>query len=526
MASEGKFSILDLMDALPWFKTGASWANWRAFLAALYGLPMTSEMLAIYRKCTGRKTAPSGPFREAWVPVGRRGRKSAIAALIGVWHSAFKDHVASKAVAPGTKATAIILSDKKANARAIHGYASAILQAPALKHLLASAPTTEGISLTTGVDMEIKPASISTGRSPSTCVAILDEIAFFRTDDSANPDWEIIQGIKPGMVTFPDALLIGLSSPYAKRGVLWDAYQKHFGKDDSPVLVWQADTLTMHDSPQVRAEVEREYKADPISAAAEYGAQFRSDVQAFITEEFYDSCVSRGVDERAPTKGLQYWAFTDPSGGRVDAYTLSICHVEYPAKEAPAKGLSGVPVVVQDYLGVWASPLDPYDVVKEQIPILHRYGLKGVTGDKYGGDIIPAMYAKWGVGYIHASKSKSQYYLDMLPLMSAGQVKLLDRPEQRKEFLGLDRSTSRQGRDTVDHQLGKNDDAANAAAGAVVEAAVMLRSAPVHPEKTFTKPDGTPDWNALKMQEFRDRLKQSQDPDDGFEGPERYRYMR
>jgi hypothetical protein len=45
---------------------------------------------------------------------------------------------------------------------------------------------------------------------------------------------------------FPDALLLCASSPYARRGALWDAHRKHFGKDGDPVLVWQAATRTMN----------------------------------------------------------------------------------------------------------------------------------------------------------------------------------------------------------------------------------------------------------------------------------------
>jgi hypothetical protein len=39
------------------------------------------------------------------------------------------------------------------------------------------------------------------------------------------------------------------------------------------------------------------------------------------------------------------------------------------------------------------------------------------------------------------------------------------------QFIGLERRTSRSGRDTVDHAPGAHDDIANAAAGAIVAAA-------------------------------------------------------
>jgi hypothetical protein len=39
------------------FRAG-TWAAWRVFLAALFGLPMTDDQLATYRRLTGRTTPP------------------------------------------------------------------------------------------------------------------------------------------------------------------------------------------------------------------------------------------------------------------------------------------------------------------------------------------------------------------------------------------------------------------------------------------------------------------------------------
>jgi hypothetical protein len=41
-------------------------------------------------------------------------------------------------------------------------------------------------------------------------------------------------------------MLLLASSPYARKGALWDSYKKHYGKDGDPILVWQAPTRTMN----------------------------------------------------------------------------------------------------------------------------------------------------------------------------------------------------------------------------------------------------------------------------------------
>ena len=109
-------------------------------------------------------------------------------------------------------------------------------------------------------------------------------------------------------------MLLCASSPYARKGALWDAHRKHFGKDGDPVLVWQAGTRRMNPTvPQ--SWIDERMERDAASAAAEYGAQFRSDVESFINREAVEACVSIGVRERPPVSGTWYKAFVDPSGG-------------------------------------------------------------------------------------------------------------------------------------------------------------------------------------------------------------------
>ena len=40
--------------------------------------------------------------------------------------------------------------------------------------------------------------------------------------------------------------LIILSSPYAQSGALYELHKRHYGRDDSPVLIWQATAPEMN----------------------------------------------------------------------------------------------------------------------------------------------------------------------------------------------------------------------------------------------------------------------------------------
>ena len=73
-------TILDALDHPKLFGphfAAPSWRPWRTFLRALFALPLDDADLALYRHHTDRQTAPTVPFREAALVIGRRGGKSA-----------------------------------------------------------------------------------------------------------------------------------------------------------------------------------------------------------------------------------------------------------------------------------------------------------------------------------------------------------------------------------------------------------------------------------------------------------------
>jgi len=89
-------------------------------------------------------------------------------------------------------------------------------------------------------------------------------------------------------------MLLCASSPCARRGVLYQAYKKHFGKDGSPVLVWKAATRLMN--PSVPQQfIDDALADDPAHATAEYMAEFRTDVEAFVSIEAVEAVTSTGV---------------------------------------------------------------------------------------------------------------------------------------------------------------------------------------------------------------------------------------
>ena len=68
--------------------------------------------------------------------------------------------------------------------------------------------------------------------------------------------------------------------------------------------------------------------------------------------------------------------------------------------------------------------------------------------------------------------------------MNSGEVDLLDDPRLVAQLVGLERRTSRGGRDSIDHAPGSHDDLANAVAGVLVQVSARSR-VPVATVGTF-----------------------------------------
>jgi len=227
--------VLSILDAMadpalfaPWFAPESSWQAWRAFLAAPFGLPLSEAGAALYRAHTGRQTLPDAPAREAWLVVGRRGGKSRVAALIAVYLACFRDH--RTLLAPGERGTMMVIAADRRQARVVFRYIAGLLDGVPMLAALVERRTKDAIHLVNGIVIEVHTANFRAVRGYTLIGAICDEIAFWRSDESANPDTEILNGLRPGMATVPGALLLCISSPYARRGALWEAYKAHWDK--------------------------------------------------------------------------------------------------------------------------------------------------------------------------------------------------------------------------------------------------------------------------------------------------------
>jgi len=456
-------NIIDTMDDIRFFKRlfkdGQSWQAWRVFLRALFGIPITDKSdRKLFQACTGLNNPKAGPVREAYVIAGRRSGKSFISSLIAVYLAAFKDW--SPYLRSGEKGWIFIIANDKEQAKIIKNYIAGILHSNDIFKRLIIRELQWEIELRNNIGITVKTCSYRTVRGFTVLAAICEEIAFWRDENSANPAEEVLAALRPALSTVPESMLVGISTPYSRSGLLWEQHRKYFGnKDAHAPLIWKAPTLVMNPTIDKRI-IENDLKDDRVRARAEWDAEWREDIEGFLSLDIIEAAVIPGRFELPKLMDIRYSAFIDPSGGRQDSFTLAVSH-----KEGNGK-------IILDCIREARPPFQPQNVVEEFAGVLKSYGLYHVESDKYAAEWVVGEFVKHGIAVENSELSSSEIYLNFLPIIMNGSVELLDNRRMIDQLRGLERRTRIGGRDLISHSplFGAHDDVANAVAGSVIRA--------------------------------------------------------
>jgi hypothetical protein len=195
---------------------------------------------------------------------------------------------------------------------------------------------------------------------------------------------------------------------------------------------------------------------DEPAARAEYLAEFRADVESFITREVVEACIRPAPLELPPVSSVEYHAFTDPSGGSADAMTLAVGHTE---------GAGTTRRFIVDCIRERRPPFSPESVVEDFAGVLKSYGVSRVVGDRYAGEWPRERFREHGIRYDPSAAPKSDLYRDALPALNGQRAELPPSDRLVNQLIGLERRTARGGKDSIDHAPGAHDDLCNAVAG-------------------------------------------------------------
>lgn len=425
----------------------STWKPWCDFGRIIYGLPLDPEGLKLFTKCTSRTTPPTTQAREVYCIAGRRSGKTKIAAALAVFNAALVDY--SDVTVPGETILVPCIAGTREQAGVALSYVKSHFSASPTLRALVVEETKAGVKLRTGIELSILSADPATLRGRAVPFAVIDEGAFI-TNAS-----EILEALRPAMIQFPSPMLLTISSPFSRRGALFQAYEKHFGRDGD-TLIWKSSSRTMNRTLS-RAAIAAALLRDPIAARSEYFADFRRDLSGFLDEALVDAATVRERKLLTYKKQFSYTSFVDVSGGRADSLALAIAHRDGDK-------------IVLDLLFEKTPPFSPQAAIAEAAEILKHFHVYEVTGDKYAANFVSDAFTAAGIRYVESDKDRSAIYTSALPLFTSGIAELLDVSKLRSQLCALERRAGRL-KDTIDHPPNGHDDLSNAVCGALALAA-------------------------------------------------------
>jgi Terminase large subunit, T4likevirus-type, N-terminal len=428
-----------------------SWMVWSVALKAAFGLPLDELDRRIFRAIAGDRDLPKRRVQELWAVAGRRSGKSRVAAAIAIYLALFVKHK----LAPGEKGMVLVIAGTTDQAGVVFDYMRGFIEAsPALAREVRAFKQRE-IVLGNGIVIGVHSNSFRHVRGRTAVAIVFDEVSFWRDESTATPDREVYSAVKP-MLSTTGGVLIGISTPYRKLGLLHAKWRDHFGVDANDILVVQG-TTRMFNPTLADTAIAEQRLADPTAADAEWDAMFRSDIGAFLDDEMIDRAIDHGRPLELPRRaGVIYFAFVDASGGATggDSYTLCIGHRE------------GNLCVIDVVRGT-VSQFDPYETTQEYAALCTEYGIHTVTGDAYGREWVAGAWRKAGKSYNKSERVKAEIYMESMPTWTRGLVRIPDHARLVRELRLLERRTHRSGKDTIEHPKNGRDDYANVVCGVI-----------------------------------------------------------
>jgi hypothetical protein len=437
--------------------TGPSWNTAHVIMRAGYGLTLMPDEVELFRQTTGLEeyNPPKGGWGRVVIIAGRQSGKSRIGAAVAAYESIFP-------TAGGSNLrTVLVAQDQESLKGVLFAYVKEPFESGApLESELSGNITATMIPLNTGVVIRAYPCSSKAVRGPRAQVVILDEWAFYRSSTGEALERKVDEATRFSLLTTNGKQWI-ISSPYDTESELHKLHEQYYGVPNDHTLIFQVPTEVMN--PTISADTLAKLRAqDPDAAEAELDAKFRKGVSALFDMTNVQACVDTNRTERAPADDVsQYFAFVDCASGTktdLDNYAVAIAHADRKTRK-----------VIIDAVRYWKPPYDPKTVTKEVAAFVKTYRVNTVHGDKVALGFIGGEFRDSNITYTvteGTEQTASSLILNLLPMVNARGVVLLDQPDVLSEFRTVKRVLRAGGLDRTDHPRGTHDDALVCISGA------------------------------------------------------------
>lgn len=325
----------------------------------------------------------------------------------------------------------------------------------------------EGRIKRSNVQIKVGAASSKTTRGIAACAVLCDEIAYWNLDENMKEtDVKILKAVRPALKQFGKlAMLIKLSSPGIKQGVLYNEYiANREGTLPSSYAVFKAPSWMMN-TILPAAEFVEEWEYDEDGFDTEYRANFADSLSNFIVPEAIEMAVQRGVKFLAPSENreVKYFAAID-AAFKADRFTFTIVGVtDNRVTQYMSKG----------WKGTRKQPIKAHDVAEFVKNALKSFPVDYVAADQFAFQPLKEIFDQYSVTlqeYAFSPKYKKQIYFNLKKLIHSQQMDLLDSEIQTKELKELIVEQSNTGTIKIGHPAGGSDDFADSLAVAALHA--------------------------------------------------------
>ncbi len=317
------------------------------------------------------------------------------------------------------------------------------------------------------VQVKVFAASKQSTRGPACVAALLDECAFYDLDENAAvSDKDIVRAVQPALAQFGNmGLLILLSSPSIRQGVLWENYEKRLSPIKNKLVLKAASWMW---NEMITSEKYREFEAaDPDSFEHEYRGNFVDSISIFIRPDCIDQCVKEKVYEIEPSKEIKDLVVIGAidAAFKKDKFAFSIIGM---SEDGRVKHF-----VMKTWAGTKEKPVSSMDIAEEIAPYYRKFGLSGIFADQYSFEPLRELFSQQGMTLTErpfTNEYKKKIFYNLKNSIHQGHIELLDNKLLILELKQLVAEIKPTGTITLGHPARGSDDLADALAIAVYEA--------------------------------------------------------